>query len=163
MHSHTDCEGIISKLGSICLARWFYGYYYSVKNIVINNYLNGTYTIGNGGSWVGTGDKGNTAFGNIESVTSANTNGKTCDYQRLLIPTTADFTVSFTVELWNDNGDAADVKLSTQDYTKTVSQDLIAGNVYDFNINLSVGELIQFTVTEKPTWGNNTGAYITIQ
>ena len=70
------------------------GYYYSVKNIKVNNYVNGTYTI-SGATWTGTGDKTDTAFGNIESVTNTDTNGKTCDYQRLLIPTTEDFTVSF--------------------------------------------------------------------
>lgn len=30
LYSHTDYKGIISKLGSISLARWFYGYYYNV-------------------------------------------------------------------------------------------------------------------------------------
>ena len=139
------------------------GWYYSVKDIMINNYLEGTYTIA-GGVWVGTtGSKGNTPFGNIENVTSSNTDGKTCEYQRLLIPTTEDFTVTFTVELWNDNGNETDVKISTQSYTKTVNQDLVAGNAYDFNINLEVGELIQFTVTENPTWVNNPGADVTIQ
>lgn len=137
------------------------GWYYSVKDIKINNYLEGTYTIASG-VWVGT-SKDNTLFGNIENVTSSNKDGKTCNFQRLLIPTTEDFTVTFTVELWNDNGDETDVKISTQSYTKTVSQDLKAGNAYDFNINLSVGELIQFTVTENPTWENNPGADVTIQ
>lgn len=131
------------------------GYYYSVKDIKVNNYVNGTYTI-SGATWTGTGVKTDTAFGNIDSVTAADTNGKTCDYQRLLIPTTDDFTVSFTVELWNSNGDADVVKLATQNYTKTVSQDLVKGQAYDFNLSLSVGELIQFTVTEKPTWANET-------
>ena len=139
------------------------GYYYSVKNINVNNYVNGTYTISSK-TWAGTGDKANTAFGNIEKVTNTATNGLTCEFQRLLIPTTADFTVSFTVELWNDNGDAADVKLSTVDYTKTVTQDLDAGCAYDFNLDLKVGELIQFTVTQKPTWDPAEGGTdITIQ
>ena len=138
------------------------GYYYSVKNIQINHYVNGTYTIANE-SWVGTGEKANTAFGNIEKVTKTATNGLTCEYQRLLIPTTDDFTVSFTVELWNDNGDADDVLLATQGYTKTVSQDLVKGNAYDFKLSLSVGELIQFTVTTAPTWADPTGFDVPLQ
>lgn len=31
MYSHTDSKGIISKLGSISLAKSFYGYYYSMS------------------------------------------------------------------------------------------------------------------------------------
>lgn len=136
-------------------------YYYSVKNIQINNYVNGTYYVqdvvvdGNpiaAGTWKGTGDKANTAFGDIEDVRAVDATGKTCQYQRLLIPNTEAITVTFTVELWNANGDAADVKLSTEDKTFTVAQNLHAGNAYDFKIDLSVGELIQFTVTQKPTW-----------
>ena len=138
------------------------GYYYSVKNINVNNYVNGTYTIADG-SWTGTGEKANTAFGNIEKVTKTDTDGLTCENQRLLIPTTADFKVSFTVELWNDNGTqdtADDVKLATTTYSgdtaKTVTTDLVAGHAYNFTIALSVGELIQFTVTTNPTWGDST-------
>ena len=116
----------------------------------------GTYTIA-AGAWQATGDKKDTAFGNIENVTADDTKGKTCEYQRLLIPTTEDFTVSCTIELWNDNGAAADVKLSTEDKTFTVTQDLEKGNAYDFNLSLSVGELIEFTVTQKPTWTPATG------
>ena len=108
--------------------------------------------------------KANTSFGNIESVTSDDKNGKTNEYQRLLIPTTGDYTVSFTVELWNDNGDAADVMLSTQDVAKKVTEALEAGKAYDFNISLSVGELIQFKVNAKPTWNPTTGGTdVTIQ
>ena len=131
-------------------------YYYSVKNINVNNFVNGTYTIADG-TWVGTGEKANTAFGNINDVRATDANGKTCEFQRLLIPTTAAFTVSCTIELWNANGDAADVKLATENKTFTVNQDLVAGHAYDFNLSLSVGELIQFTVTEKPTWNPATG------
>ena len=145
-------------------------YYYSVKDININNYVNGTYyaqdvaidaenTIA-ANTWVGTGDKANTAFGNIEDVREANKDGKTCEYQRLLIPNTENLTVTFTVELWNANGTtdtADDVKLSTKDETIAVTEKLLAGNAYNFNISLSVGELIQFTVTQNPTWTPATG------
>ena len=102
-------------------------YYYSVKNININNYVNGIYTIATK-TWNGTGNKTNTAFGNIEEVRNSDNNGKTCNYQRLLIPNTDPMTVTFTVELWNANGDAADVKLSTEDKTFTVNERLLAGH-----------------------------------
>ena len=152
-------------------------YYYSVKNININNYVNGTYYAQAGtytendstvevlaGTWVATGAKANTAFGNIEKVSKVDANGKTCEFQRLLIPTTADFTVSCTIELWNANGDKDDVLLGTENKTFTVSQDLVKGQAYDFNLSLSVGELIEFTVTQKPTWTPETGgSNVTLQ
>ena len=136
-------------------------YYYSVKNINVNNFETGTYTI-NGGTWAGT-TATDIAFGNINDVRATDANGKTCEFQRLLIPTTAAFTVSCTIELWNANGDAADVKLATENKTFTVNQDLVAGHAYDFNLSLSVGELIQFTVTEKPTWADPTGFDVPLQ
>ena len=39
---------------------------------------------------------------------------------------------------------------------KTVTTDLVAGHAYNFTIALSVGALIQFTVTTNPTWGDST-------
>ena len=140
------------------------GYYYSVKNIKVSNFETGTYTI-NGGTWAGTTAK-DIEFGNVEKVTKADTNGKTNATQMLLIPTTTEFKVSFTVEIWNDNGDAEDVLLGTTSYTgdaaKIVSQDLVAGHVYDFNLDLKVGELIQFTVTSNPTWAGETDVNVTL-
>lgn len=122
------------------------GYYYSVKNIQITDaYQNGTYTIATGTWAVST--TGVTSFGNIENVTAADTNGKTCASEVLLIPTTEDFNVTFTVELYKGN-----TLLSTKNYTKTVTNDLVKGNAYNFTLALSVGELIQFTVTSNPTW-----------
>lgn len=121
-------------------------YYYSVQNITITNaYQSGTYTI-DGGTWAGSA-KGSTTFGSIENVTSADTDGKTCASEVLLIPITDTFNVTFTVELYNGS-----TLLSTQSYDKEVTTDLIKGHAYNFNLDLSVGELIQFTVTSNPTW-----------
>ncbi len=144
------------------------GYYYSVKNIKVSNYSEGIYTIGDTTPWaVDAEDATEIEFGHIEKVTKDD-NGKTNATQMLLIPTTTDFKVSFTVEIWNDNGDDEDVLLGTTSYTgdaaKIVSQDLEAGHVYDFNLDLKVGELIQFTVTQKPTWDPaEGGTEVTIQ
>ena len=138
------------------------GYYYSVKDIKVNNFETGTYSIADD-TWAGTTAK-DIEFGAIEKVTKTDANGKTNATQMLLIPTTTDFKVSFTVELWNDKGTETttdDVKLSTVTYygdtAKTVSQDLVKGNAYDFNLSLSVGEKIEFTVTTAPTWNPATG------
>ncbi len=143
------------------------GYYYSVKDIKVSNYSEGIYTIGATTPWaVDADDATEIEFRHIEKVTKADTNGKTNATQMLLIPTTTDFKVSFTVEIWNDNGDAEDVLLGTTSYTgdaaKIVSQDLVAGHVYDFNLDLKVGELIQFTVTSNPTWAGETDVNVTL-
>ena len=151
-------DHLLSKVHFTVTSNTEGGYYYSVKNIEVANYSAGTYTIGATTPWAGT-TAANVAFGDIEKVTSAD-NNKTCTTQKLLIPTTADFNVIFTVEIYKEAGDADDasddVLLGTTNYTKTVSQDLVAGNAYNFTIALSVGELIQFTVTTNPTWGDPT-------
>ncbi|MBQ9137033.1 MAG: hypothetical protein IJX65_00155 [Alistipes sp.] len=140
------------------------GYYYSVKKITVNNFATGTYTIAyadanadgkDDGTWAGTTAQ-DVEFGNIENVRKSDADGKTNATQQLLVPTTGDFDVTFTVELWNDNGDAEDVLLSTKNETIPVSQDLLKGCVYNFGISLSVGELIQFTVTTDPAWAGTT-------
>ena len=163
------------------------GYYYSVKNILVQNIKTGAqYVIARGengednGAWAETAldtDVDNwISFGNIEKITKADTNGKTNVYQTLLVPTAKEFKVSFTVELWNDLGDADatnDVKLSTVTYAdddadtthnaKVVSikeggelVGLQAGHAYNFNLELKNGNLIEFTVTTAPTWKDDT-------
>ena len=119
------------------------GYFHNVTNIKVNNFETGTYTIA-GGTWAGT-TATDISFGDITEVTASAT--KTNATQMLLIPNTADFTVSFTVEIWNGA-----TKLGTQNYTKTVSQDLVKGNAYNFTIECSVGNPIKFTVSADPTW-----------
>ena len=131
------------------------GYYHNVTNIKVSNFETGTYTIA-GGTWAGTTAK-DILFGDITVVTAANTEGKNNEIQMLLIPNTADFTVSFTVEIWNGT-----TKLGTQNYTKTVAQDLVKGNAYDFNLDLKVGELIEFTVTSNPTWADETDVTVAL-
>ena len=148
------------------------GYYYTVKDIMVSNYEGGTYTIAyadadndgkDDGTWT-PGTATNVAFGKVEKVTKA-TAGKTNDTQMLLVPTTNDFKVSFTVEIWNGDGEGDDEVLlgqtvyadnDTDDVHNalSVTTDLVKGNTYNFNLNLSVGELIQFTVTTNPTWAN---------
>lgn len=130
------------------------GYYHSVTNIKVNNFETGTYTIGATTPWAGTTAK-DIAFGDITEVTSADTNGKTNATQMLLIPTATSFNVTFTVEIWNGS-----TKLGTETYTKTITikdaeeniVGLEAGKVYNFTLGLTVGELIQFTVTTAPNW-----------
>lgn len=130
------------------------GYYYTVTDITVGNYESGVYTIADE-TWA-PGAAKNVAFGNIENVTADDTNGKTNATQMLLVPTTEAFNVTFTADLYKDG-----TKLGTETKTIAVENDLVKGNVYNFNIALSVGELIQFTVTENPEWADETG--VTVQ
>ncbi len=123
------------------------GYYYTVTDITVGNYESGVYTIANE-TWA-PGAAKNVAFGDIEEVTAAD-NAKTNATQMLLVPTTDTFNVTFTADLYKDG-----TKLGTETKTIAVENDLVKGNVYNFTIALSVGELIQFTVTNDPTWTEN--------
>lgn len=119
------------------------GYYYTVKDIKVNNFETGIYTI-NGGTWAGTTAK-DIEFGNVEQVTK--TENKTNATQQLLIPNSADYKITFTVELYV-NG----VKADTKNYESTVSNDLLAGNSYNFIIDLKQGNPIQFSVSSVTEW-----------
>ena len=122
------------------------GYSYSVKNIKVSNFEKGTYTI-NGGTWAGETAK-DIEFGDIEGVTASN-NNITNETQMLLIPNTADFTVTFTIELnYGDN------KVETKKCSSTVTTDLVKGHTYNFKLDLTIGNEIQFTVANNPTWDN---------
>lgn len=147
------------------------GYFYNVKNLAVTNYSTGTYTIGAATPWsVSADNAASVSFGNVLNVTTAN-NNQTCATQKLLIPHANDFEVSFIVEICNVGADgkantADDVLLGTKDYTgdnaKSVSTPLVAGHVYDFNLDLKVGEEIQFTVTTNPQWASEEDVDITL-
>ena len=130
------------------------GYHHNVTNITVANFESGTYTI-NGETWAG-GENKNVAFANIENVTVDNTNGVS-NADLLLVPNTAAFTVTFTVDLYKGT-----TKLGTENKTVTVENDLVKGNSYNFTIACSVGNPIKFTVTEDPTWPT-TPTEVTVQ
>lgn len=136
-------------------------YKHTVKNIKVQNFTSGTYTIANG-TWAGTDNTKYVDFGSIEGVTSSNT--ATNATQMLLVPNANTFKVTFTVDIYK--GDAL---IGTQDYEKDVTikdgdtlVGLQKGNAYNFTIVCSVGNPIQFTVTNDPTgWGD--GGSVNIQ
>lgn len=124
------------------------GYSFLVKNIKINAPKTGKYYIQNvveneeakvAGTWAAT--NGDYTFAEI-SVTGATAE---CAAEQLLIPGAA--TISFTVDIIYNKA-----TITTVDYSKEVS--LAAATAYKFNIITSVGEPIQFSVTEQPTWTN---------
>lgn len=128
------------------------GYYHTVTGIKVSNFETGTYTIADG-SWAGATAK-DVAFAEIAEVTLAS--GAKSNAEMLLVPNAAKFNVTFTVDLYK-NG----TKLGTETKTIGVDTDLLKGNAYNFTIACSVGNPIQFTVTNDPTWA--TQPDVTIQ
>lgn len=128
------------------------GYSFLVKNIKINApKTDGKYYIQDvvensetitAGTWKATAD--NYTFDNI-SVTGATAE---CNAEQLLIPGAA--VVSFDVDIICNGA-----TITTKSYSHDVT--LQAGNAYRFNIITSIGELIQFSVTQQPTWTDVNG------
>ena len=151
------------------------GYYYKVTGIKFTNaYTAGDYTISNtkttvdgkdvwtvGGTWVTKGNAGEIAFGNATNSTSdpaaeaiADRDVVTSNYERLVVPCdyrTDKLNVNLTLALYL--GDDAHC-VNTDNKNIEVPVNLEPGKAYNFNINVSVGQPIQFTVTTNPTWAN---------
>lgn len=124
-------------------------YTYSITDVKVTNaYQKGVYHVtGDNGEWKGS-DVNPTAFDPIESV--ANGTPET-NAEKLLIPG-AKVGVSFTVHLYIEGQG-----VTSYPFTKTEVATLAANSVYNFNITLSLTDKIQFTVTEQPKWGAETG------
>lgn len=130
-------------------------YSHKVTGIKVYNYAEGTYTI-NGGTWNVNGDPVAVTFADIAGVSSTNGTTGVSNADMLLVPTAATYNVTFTVELYKGT-----TKLGTETKTIPVEKDLVKGNAYNFTIACSVGNPIQFSVTNDPTWG--TQPDVTIQ
>ena len=117
-------------------------YSFLVKNIKVNAPKTaGTYTIANK-TWSATA--GNYTFADI--TVAGGTADAECAAEQLIIPGSA--TISFDVDILV-NG----TLVSTTPYTYSTT--LAAANAYSFNIQVSVGEPIKFTVENDPTWTKN--------
>lgn len=117
-------------------------YSFLVKNLKINApKTGGSYDIANK-KWTATA--GDYEFANI-SVAGGAANAE-CAAEQLLIPGAA--TISFNVDII-----VGGKVVSTAPYT--FSTTLAAANAYNFNINVSVGDPIKFTVEKNPEWTNN--------
>ncbi len=117
-------------------------YSFLVKNIKVNAPKTaGTYTIADK-KWSAT--PGDYTFANI--TVDGGAASAECAAEQLLIPGAA--TISFDVDILV-NG----TLVSTTPYTYPTT--LAAANAYSFNIQVSVGEPIQFTVETDPAWTKN--------
>ena len=162
-----DFDHLLAKAQFVVTSTTDDGYYYKVEGIKIHNFSTGTYTIGTK-AWA-TADENAKAYdlGVIAKVTADDAQGVTNATQVLLIPTATEFKVEFKAMLCNDNGTADtadDIVLRTIDCTganakvveiknnEDVLVGLQAGYAYNFNLALTQGTEIQFTVNNNPTW-----------
>lgn len=140
-------------------------YKHTVKNITVANYDSGTYYIQTvdenaAGTWAG-GTAKNVEFAEIANVT--NNTGAMSNAEKLLVPNAGTFKVTFTVDLYKGS-----TLIGTQNYEKYVTIEdgetpvgLQKGHAYNFTITCSMGNPIQFSVTNDPTWSD--GGNVNIQ
>ena len=135
------------------------GYSFVVKNITFSGNTAGVYDVVNA-KWDTTKfTTGETAVGNERTVngtpvkdivvaSGAPSNELTTEV--LFLPGT--YTISFTVDILC-NGTV----VTSTDYptTGTYQYTLDAAKAYNFNVDVKVGELIQFTVAEQPKWDSD--------
>lgn len=118
------------------------GYSFVVKNIKCKGYTGATYDVNNE-KWTSPTD-GNIPFENITVAAGVASSELTTEV--LLLPATVE--VSFTVDILYDGN------LVTSTNYSEYSHPLVIANSYNFIIEVSVGEKIEFTVEKQPEWTN---------
>ena len=135
-------------------------YSFVVKNINFDGATKATYDVVNA-KWLDATATGKTLVGNNERIVDSSTvkdivvaTGKDAELvtEVLFIPGT--YKISFTVDILY-NGEI--ITSTNYPATGTYSQELKANNAYNFKVNVAVGQLIEFTVTQKPTWTDGDG------
>ncbi len=128
-------------------------YTYTISNVkVTNTRPNGVYTVyttdEGTGTWTSTAEADDTDFASIENV--AKGTPKT-NADLLLIPG-AEVGISFTVTLSIDGE-----PVSTYLYEKAGVVTLEQNTIYNFGVEFTPGEVINFTVTAQPNWNPTVG------
>ena len=135
------------------------GYSFVVKNITFNGATKATYDVVKA-EWGTATATGATIIGNERTVDSATVKdivvaSKAASAELatevLFIP--GDYTISFTVDILCNGKTVTTTNYPVSPATYTCT--LAANNAYNFNVNVSVGEKIQFSVEKQPTWTDN--------
>lgn len=123
------------------------GYSFLVKNIKFAASVEGEYNVASAAWDADKFKAGEVSLSDITVATGAATAELTDEV--LFLP--GEVTISFKVDILY-NG----ILLTTTSYpaTGTYEYTLAAANAYNFNVAVSVGEMIQFTVTKQPEWTN---------
>ena len=137
------------------------GYSFVVKNIKFNGATAASYNVETA-TWGSATANGDTIIGNERTVDSttvkdivvaSGVENAELAKEVLFLPGT--YTISFTIDILYDGK-----LVTTTNYPTTgttYSHTLAANNAYNFNVGVSVGEKIQFTVTQQPTWTDGDG------
>ena len=129
-----------------------------VKNITFNGATKATYDVVNK-EWETATATGNTVLGNERTVggspvkdivVATGAASAELGTEVLFIP--GEYSISFTVDILY-NGEVI-TSTNYNGYTHTLN----ANNAYNFKVNVSVGELIQFSVEKQPSWLDGDGA-----
>lgn len=125
-------------------------YSFLVKNITINGATAGTCALP-AMTWTSTAAQ----VGNFTEFRAIPVGGgvakQVCESELLLIPGAVN--VSFTIDIIYSGK-----TIATHNYATTAAQTLEVGHAYNFVINVSVGQPIQFTVESYPEWENDNTA-----
>ena len=121
-------------------------YSFVVKNITFTGNVEGNYDVATA-TWKNF-TTGTTKFNDITIEAKAES-AQLVD-EVLLLP--GDVSISFTVDILCNGTVITSTNYPT---TGTYTHTLTAANAYNFNIEVSVGEKIEFTVTKKPEWLDN--------
>ena len=119
-------------------------YSFLVKNITINGATAGTCALP-AMTWTPTTSGNFTEFSQIP--VAGGVAKQVCASELLLIP--GEVNVSFTIDIIYGSK-----TIASHNYATTAAQTLKVGHAYNFVINVSVGQPIQFTVASYPTWEN---------
>lgn len=131
------------------------GYSFVVKNINFAGNVAGVYNVATPAWDTAKFTTGNTVLGNtVENSTDKNivvaSEAASAELATEVLFLPGEYTISFTVDILY-NGKL----VTTTNYPATegaYKHTLAANNSYNFKVNVAVGQLIEFTVKEQPTW-----------
>lgn len=136
------------------------GYSFVVRNINFAGNVTGVYNVADA-AWDDeqfTTDKtvlGNTVEGSTDKNIVVASKAASAELANEVLFLPGEYTISFTVDILYKGK-----PVTTTNYPatgKTNKHTLAANNAYNFKVNVAVGQLIEFTVTQKPTWDDGDG------
>lgn len=141
-------------------------YIFVVRDITFTGAKKGTYTIAYptetgslvSGSWsIADADK---EYAKKLSNLTVNATTATAELATEVLFIPGSYAVDFYVDIYHKEVKDGNL-VTTLDYTAS-NQTLVANNAYNFNVTVSLGSSIQFTVEKQPTWTPNGDTTLTL-